>query len=127
MNILRTALFTLLLNLPVLAQPTPTASNATVVTADATASVYLTVNNPTMYDIYVVSATSDVAGKVEIYTGDKAVNDLTVSSYGSVELKAGGSFLRLSELKRGLKAGESVKVTMMTDGGISILAVATVK
>ena len=127
MIILRTALVALLLNVTALAQPTPTAADATVVVSGKTASVFLVVNNPTMYDIYVVSATSDAAGKVEIYTGDKLVNDLTVSSYGALQLKAGGSFLRLSELKRELKVGESVNVTMMTDGGISILAVATVK
>jgi copper(I)-binding protein len=127
MTILRTALVAMLLNVTAFAQPAPTAADATVVVAGGTASVYLVVNNPTMYDIYVVSATSDAAGKIEIYTGDKPVNDLTVSSYGALELKAGGSFLRLSELKRELKAGESVKVTLMTDGGISILAVATVK
>jgi copper(I)-binding protein len=127
MTILRTALVAMLLNVTALAQPAPTAADATVVVAGGTASVYLVVNNPTMYDIYVVSATSDAAGKIEIYTGDKPVNDLTVSSYGALELKAGGSFLRLSELKRELKAGDSVKVTLMTDAGISILAVATVK
>jgi copper(I)-binding protein len=127
MTILRTALVAMLLNVTALAQPAPTAADATVVVAGGTASVYLVVNNPTMYDIYVVSATSDAAGKIEIYTGDKPVNDLTVSSYGALELKAGGSFLRLTELKRELKAGDSVKVTLMTDAGISILAVATVK
>jgi copper(I)-binding protein len=127
MTILRTALVALLLNVTALAQPAPTAADATVVVAGATASVYLVINNPTMYDIYVVSATTPAAGKVEIYSGDKPVQDLTVSSYGSLELKAGGMFLRLSELKRELKAGESITVTMMTDGGVSIVAVAAVK
>jgi copper(I)-binding protein len=127
MNILRTALFTLLLNLPILAQQAPTASDASVVTADATASVYLTVNNPTMYDLYVMSATSDAAGKVELLSGDKPVESMTVAAYGSLTLKSGGMFLRLSDLKRALKAGDKVTVTMVTDGGIEIAATATVK
>lgn len=119
------ALFVMLLTLA--AQPTPTATDATAVVSGANASVYLTINNPTMYDIYVISATSDAAGKVELYSGDKAAQNLTVSSYGSLELKAGGMFLRLAGLKRELKAGESITVTMMTDGGVSIAAVAIVK
>ena len=127
MNILRTALFTLLLTLPILAQQAPTASDASVVTADATASVYLTVNNPTMYDLYVMSATSDAAGKVELLSGDKPVESMTVAAYGSLTLKSGGMFLRLSDLKRALKAGDKVTVTMVTDGGIEIAATATVK
>lgn len=127
MTILRTAVVALLVNVTALAQPAPTAADATVVVAGATASVYLAINNPTMYDIYVVSATSEVAGKVELYSGDKPVQDMTVSSYGSLELKAGGMFLRLSDLKRELKMGESITATMMTDGGVSIVAVATVK
>ena len=109
------------------AQPSPTASDATVVVADATASVYLVINNPTMYDIYVISATSEAAGKVELYSADKPVKNMTVAAYGSLALKAGGMFLRLSDMKHPLKTGESISVTMVTDGGIAILATATVK
>lgn len=111
----------------VLAQPATTATDATIVRSDTTASVYLTLNNPSMYDIYVMSATSDAAGKVELYSGDKPVDNLTVAAYGSLELKAGGMFLRLSELKSELKAGESITVTMLTDGGATIVATAVVK
>lgn len=108
-------------------QTAPAASNATVVPSGATASVYLDINNPTMYDIYVMSATSDVAGKVELYSADKPVDNLTVAAYGSLTLKAGGMFLRLSDLKRELKAGESITVTLVTDGGVTIVATAAVK
>lgn len=111
----------------ILAQPATTATDATIVRSDATASVYLTLNNPSMYDIYVMSATSDAAGKVELYSGDKPVDNLTVAAYGSLELKAGGMFLRLSELKRELTAGESITVTMLTDGGATIVATAVVQ
>lgn len=117
----------MLLNVPTLAQTAPTASDATVVTSGATANVYLVVNNPTMYDVYVMSATSDAAGKVELYSADKPVDNLTVAAYGALELKSGGMFLRLSDLKRELKAGESVAVTLTTDGGVAIAATAIVK
>ena len=102
-------------------QSAPSASDAT------TASVYVVINNPTMYDIYVMSATSDAAAKVELYSADKPVDNMTVAAYGSLTLKAGGMFLRLSDMKRELKAGESITVTMMTDGGVAIAATAVVK
>ncbi|MDP2321971.1 MAG: copper chaperone PCu(A)C [Acidobacteriota bacterium] len=127
MTILRTALIALLLNATGFAQPAPTAADATAVVTGSTASVYLTVNNPTMYDVYVMSATSDAAGTVELYSGDKPVDNLTVPAYGSLELKAGGMFLRLSELTRELEAGQPITVTMLTDGGASIVAVAAIK
>jgi len=127
MTFLRTALLVILLNAMPFAQAAPTASEATVVTGDAAASVYLTINNPTMYDVYVMSATSDAAGKVELLSGDKPVESMTVAAYGSLTLKSGGMFLRLSDLKRALKAGDKVTVTMVTDGGIEIAATALVK
>ena len=108
-------------------QSAPSASDATAVVAGATASVYVVINNPTMYDIYVMSATSDAAAKVELYSADKPVDNMTVAAYGSLTLKAGGMFLRLSDMKRELKAGESITVTMMTDGGVAIAATAVVK
>jgi hypothetical protein len=107
-------------------QPVPTAADATAVVSGATTAVYLTINNPSMYDIYVMSATSDAAGKVELYSADKPVENMTVAAYGSLELKAGGMFLRLSDLKRELKAGESITVSMVTDGGVTIVATAAV-
>lgn len=108
-------------------QPAPTTADATAVVSGETAAVYMTINNPTMYDVYVMSATSDAAGTVDLYSGDQPVDNLTVAAYGSLELKAGGMFLRLAELKRELKAGESITVTMLTDGGATIVATAVVK
>jgi len=117
----------LIVAIVLMAQTAPVATDATAVVSGATASIYLTVNNPTMYDIYVMSATSDAAGKVELVSGDKPVDNLTVAAYGSLELKAGAMFLRLSDLKRELKAGESIDVTLTTDGGAAIAATAVVK
>jgi copper(I)-binding protein len=87
MTFLRTALVVLLLNLTTDAQPAVTASDAWVTesAADGTAAAYLTISNPTMYDIYVVSATSDVAGQIELRQGEKTVKEITVPSFGFAE------------------------------------------
>jgi copper(I)-binding protein len=96
-----------------------------------TATAYLTVSNPTMYDIYVVSATSSAAEKIELRQGEgataKVVSSITVSSYGSAELKAGSEHLVLVNLKRPLKAGETVDLALKTDGGVDIVVSAVVK
>lgn len=128
MTLLRTALIVTLLNVTALAQPAPSAADASAVAnADGTADVYLTISNPTMYDIYVTSATSDAAGKIDLRNGDNPAKDFTVAAYEALELKAGGMSLRLSDLKRELKAGENVRLTMMTDGGVTIVATALVR
>ena len=119
----------LLVAAPAAQAPAVTASDAWVTesTADGTAAAYVLIGNPTMYDVYVVSATSDAAGKVELRDGDKAVKEITVSAYGSAALEAGGAFLRLSELKRPLKAGDTIELTLVTDGGITLVTTAVVK
>jgi copper(I)-binding protein len=55
------------------------------------------------------------------------VTSIAVPAYGSAELKPGAMFVRLSELKAGLKAGDEVKLTLETDGGVSIEIAAAVK
>ena len=111
---MRTILIALLLNPIVHAQPAITASDAWITesAADGTAAAYLSISNPTMYDIYVVEATSAAAGKIELRNGDKPAKELTVPAYGSLELTAGGPHLVLLDLKRVLKAGENVTLTL---------------
>ena len=64
-----------------------------------TASAFVVVKNPTMYDIYLVSAASDVAGKVEFRGADgdgaRTLPDVTVPAYGTVRMKADGVHLQL--------------------------------
>ena len=113
----------------VIAQPAITASDAWITepAADGTAAAYLSISNPTMYDIYVVTATSDAAGKIELRDGDKPVKEITVPSYGFAEFKAGGPHLMLMDLKQALKAGENVTLTLLTDGGVTLVTTAVVK
>jgi copper(I)-binding protein len=80
-----------------------------------------------MYDIYLTAAASDAAGKTELIAGGKPASSITVPSYGSVEFKAGGTFVRLSELKGQLKAGDEIKLTISTDGGVAIAIAAVVR
>jgi copper(I)-binding protein len=112
------------------AQPAVSASDGWIAlpAAGATsAAAYATIQNPTMYDIYVVSAAADVAGKIEFRDGDKPAKDLTVPSFGSLELKSGEASMLLMDLKRPLKAGETVELTLRTDGGITLKVSAAVK
>jgi copper(I)-binding protein len=98
---------------------------------DTTAVAYLTVTNPTAYDIYVVSASSSAAERVEIRQGagaaEKVVKVITVSSYGFAELKPSEEHLVLVNLKRPLKTGDTVDLTLKTDGGITLNVSAAVK
>lgn len=132
---LRTALIATLLISPLLAQgKSPTASESAAALVTNGVAVYATLTNPTMYDAYVQSGTSD-AGKVELRDGDpstplgagKPTSNITIPSFGSVELKAGGPFVLVTDLKSQPKAGDSIAVTLVTDGGDKIALVATIK
>ena len=111
------------------AQPAVTASDAWIAesAADATAAAYVTLTNSTAYDIYVDKVTSDVAGKIEFRDGEKTVKVITVPSFGLAELTAAGPHLLLMDLKKPLKAGENVTLTLTTDGGITLVIPAVVK
>lgn len=108
-------------------QPTPIAADATAVISGDTIVVSATITNPSMYDLYIVSGTSESAASVTLMDGDKAITSLTVPAYGSVELKPGGQHLRLSGLKGQLKEGDELKLNLDTDGGAGIPVAAIVK
>ena len=114
----------------VFAQPAVTASDAWVTESAMdrqVAEAYLSINNPTMYDIYVVKATSDVAGKIEFRNGDKALKEITVPAYGSIELAPNGTVLSLLDLKKPLRLGDTVELVLTTDGGIDLTLSAIVR
>jgi len=113
------------------------ASNAWVkapAAGEKTATAFVMVDNPTMYDVYLVSASSDVAGSVQFLRAPKTaegkpepVPALTAPAYGMVELKADGVYLLLSDLKRPINPGDTVALTLTTDGGASIETTAQVR
>ena len=127
MTLLRTALVFTLLNLTIHAQgKNPDASDASAAIVPGGVAVYASLNNPTAYDAYVQSGTSD-AGKVELREGGKTTSNITIPAYGSVELKADGPFVLVSELKGQPKAGDTINLKLTTDGGVVITIAAVVK
>jgi hypothetical protein len=94
-------------------------------------SAYAVIENPSMYEIYVVSVTTDAAGTADVATGPpdavKPVPELSVPAYGQTELKPGGVHIRLKDLKRPQKEGDSVELTLTTDGGVTIKVTAPVR
>jgi len=127
MTFLRTALVFTLLNLTIHAQgKDPAASDASAAIVPGGVAIYATLTNPTMYDAYVQSGTSD-AGKVELREGGKTTSNITIPAYGSVELNADGPFVLVSELKGQPKAGDTINLKLMTDGGVAIAIAAVVK
>jgi copper(I)-binding protein len=93
---------------------------------------FVSVDNPTMYAIYLLSASSDVAGKVELRDmnadgTEKAVAEVTVPAYGGVQMGAKGLHLLLSDLKRPLNEGDKVRLSVTTEVGTKLDVEATVR
>jgi hypothetical protein len=91
---------------------------------ETTATAFVVVDNPTMYDVYLVSASTDVAGKAQFQkmVGAKAevIESITAPAYDSVELKPDGNQILLTDLKRPLNPGDKVKITLTTDNFATI-------
>jgi periplasmic copper chaperone A len=99
---------------------------------DTSAAVFLTLENPTMYDVYVMSASSEAARTVEMREpdgngGTRTASSMTAAAYGSLELGAAGPHLLLKDLTRPLKPGDTVTLTLATDGGERLKVEAVVK
>ena len=116
------------------AQAPVTASSGWVMepAAGATStSAYAVIENPTMYEIYVTAVTTDAAASAEVADGPaaapKAVRELAVPAYGRTELKPDGVRILLKDLKKPLKAGDAVDLTLTTEGGVVIKLTAAVK
>ena len=114
-----------------------TASEAWVklpASGETQAKAFANIENPTMYDIYITSATADVAGKVELrdagQSGEarlKPLEFIAVPAYGSAYMGPNGAHLALLDLKRPLNAGDTVTLILKTDGGATLPVTATVK
>ncbi len=97
------------------------------------AAAYVELKNPGMYDLFVVSAKSDVATSVELRGaaaagGESAVvPEFTVPAYGGVAAAPTAPHLRLVGLTRTLAVGDTVPLVLTTDGGVSLRVSATVR
>jgi copper(I)-binding protein len=98
------------------------------------AMAFVAIENPTMYGIYVVSATADAAGKVELRDGGqsgdarlKPVEFISVPAYESIDMKPDSVHLMLLDLKRPLKEGDKVALTLATDNAGTLEVPAVVR
>jgi copper(I)-binding protein len=95
------------------------------------AVVTAVIQNTTAYIVYLTTGSSDAASGVELRDGSKgtptAVKYLTVQAYGSLTMDPKGMHLALTGLKRPLKAGENVKITLTTDQGATVDVAAVVQ
>jgi copper(I)-binding protein len=96
---------------------------------ETTARAFAAIENPGMYGIYLVSATADVAEKVELRRGSEpqALEEVPVEAYETLYLSANGPHLVLVGLKRPLSEGDTVAITLTTELGLKIPLSATVK
>lgn len=94
-----------------------------------TAEAYVTVENPTMYAFYVVSAVSSAAASVELRQAgkDSALTSALVDAYGSLEMTAKSVHLLLKDLKKPLADGDTINVTVTTEAGLALSAEAKVR
>lgn len=107
-----------------------TASNGWVKTPAATetqTTAFVAIENPGMYEVNVTSASADAAGKVELRDGERAVTFVNVPAYGSVEMTPAGAHLLLTGLKRPLKDGDTVTLTLLTDVDVTLTVQAPVR
>ena len=118
-------------------QKTVSASQAWVKVAAADQTMtegFVVVDNPTMYDVYLVGAVTEAAGKVEFRDLSKpggasaqVVKEVAVPAYGSVTMDPKGLHIVLSGLKRPLKDGDTIPLTLTTHEGITMEVSAAVK
>ena len=102
--------------------PEPSAVSAWMTAPAAgatTADVYVELKNPTMYDIYVVSAAApDTAASVELRAAGAAgaaLPEMTVPAFGGTSAEVEAPHVRLVGLKRVLKAGDTIDLALKTD------------
>ena len=97
------------------------------------AAAFVTVENPGMYDIYVTSASTDAAGMVQLRAPGAgggppaAIKEAVVPAYDSLEMKPTGTHLWLTDLKRPLKAGDTIALVLVTDSGVTLQVQADVR
>jgi hypothetical protein len=112
----------------------PALVNAWVRAPDAgatSATAFATVDNPGMYELWIVSAASDASASVELREGDgsksRVAKEINVPAYGKLDMTESGPRLILVGLTRPLKAGDRVALSLKTDGGATLKAEAVVK
>lgn len=118
------------------AQRVVKASNAWVkapAAAGAPALAFVTVENGTMYDVYLVGASAKGAEKTEVRTtaasaaAPMVTAEVPIPAYGQLEMTEKAIHLALVGLSAPLKAGDTVALTLFLDNGDRVEVAATVK
>ncbi len=91
------------------------------------AMAYAVIENPSMYEVFVVKVAAEGAASAEITEAARPVAELPVPAYGSAVLEPGGVHILLKGLKQPLKAGDHVSLTLTTDLGVAITVDAPVR
>jgi copper(I)-binding protein len=97
---------------------------------DTGAIACASIANTGMYSAYLLSATTDVAGKVEFRDprrGPEAIKEVTVLAYKPTTMEPQGLHMYLTDLKRPLKEGETIWLVLETELGIKVDVSAVVK
>lgn len=135
MRLTALSLALLVVSAPALAQKVLSATSGWVkapAAGETSAVAFVTVDNPTMYDVSVVSAASDAAAKVELRRAVKGTNPelvqfVGVPAYDSLRMTPDGILLRLVDLKKPLKVGDHVEISLTTDGDLVVSVTAEVR
>ena len=120
---------------PVAHAQAPVVSEAVLtapVAGETSAVVVATLRNPSMYDVFVVSVSSSVAGaaRFERPGADgqpETVQEVPIAAYGTASLSADGLRIRLLNLTRPLAPGDEVALSFTTDAGDAFRGTATVR
>jgi copper(I)-binding protein len=99
-----------------------------------TAMAFVEIENPTQYDVYFTSGSTDAAGKVEFRDSSKGadpkaqtVEFVIAPAYGSLSMDQKGVHMMLVDLKRPLKEGDKVSVTLANQDGVKLQVAAAVR
>lgn len=90
-----------------------------------TGAAYLTIHNPADAEVALVSASTPLAGSVEIHRSVqqdgmwrmRRLTELPIPPGGSAELAPGGVHLMLFRMKQPLREGDSLPMTLGFDSG----------
>ena len=99
------------------------ASGAWLKVADGSQEVvaFVTIDNGTMYDVYVVGSKPTLPESWITAGGPGGkpvtIKEATVPSFGQLEMSADGIHIFLGELNRQIKPGDTVNLSLVLDSG----------
>lgn len=113
------------------AQRVVKAADAWVSPAADDASAFVTIENGTMYEVYLTGAQADIASVVELRQTSKGassvVKEVLIPAFDRLAMSQTGTHLKLKGLKRPLAPGDAVGLTLILDNGDRLTVSAIVK